>query len=156
MRGRGPKVSLYKTGIAILFLSSVMCSSLIKGYVPRGTFGRPSEKERKNYRPWEDEKKGYLFFVLSCWIISRKVAMFRKKKVLHRYKAIGKYSRFYCATNLRTKVELLEGATSTLVKCLLNFKEKVVCQIWQNASWISLLYSLVLCEKYFEKLVSNV
>lgn len=55
--------------------------------------------------------------------------MFRKKKVLHRYKAIRKYSRVYYTTSLRSKVELLEGATSTLVKCLLNFKEKAVCQI---------------------------
>lgn len=61
------------------------------------------------------------------------VATFRKKKVLHVYKAIKIYSRVYCAASVRHKGELLGGAASTLVKCLLNSKEKVVCHIGQNA-----------------------
>jgi len=59
------------------------------------------------------------------------VAAFRKKKVLHRYKAVRKYSRVYCATSFRSNAELLEGATSTLVKHLLDIKEKRMSNLEQ-------------------------
>lgn len=69
------------------------------------------------------KKVSYFYFSIvklswEWWVHSE------RKNILRMYKVTGKYSGRNCATSLRDKVKLLEGATFTWVQRFLNFKEK--------------------------------
>lgn len=72
------KWALLKASIAVLFLSSVVCSTHIRQMF----LGEHLEGPWKRKRVLDHEKmgkKGYLFLFLNCWIILRMIATFRKK-----------------------------------------------------------------------------